>query len=921
MSKLILNNKTKEIIGDTFLSNLSQKDFDKKLAEAYLGVLVNDSTLFNPLHVVPNVANDKFAEFVMYLMSQPEYFYFILKYIFQIDSFPQQCLILKELFNHRFPLLIASRGASKSFSLALYMLIRMMIVPETKCVITSAGFRQAKVVFDYMENIWKKSDMLKNCFKGANNGPKHGTDVWTFRLGDSITYALPVGPDGSKVRGYRANCVGENTLVQTDKGLVKIKDFINKRCSKVINIDGELEEPKSHYSTEPVDVYELVTENGYRLKFSELHQVYTPNGWVKCVDLKNEDLVHLDNNNYFPTNYVEHGSANILDENEIFYSGLMNLSTLASSEVPWYILQSPRKIVQKYLKLYFGNFWLDRSTVCQALAKAQHIQILLLKFGFISKIEKVKDTYKVTVLYQHLTDEKPVDKIVEITKLPEQESLYDFEIIGTNSFRGNGFINHNCLIAEEFASMNRQVFEEVMSGFLAVASSPVEQIKHTAKQNLMKQLSIRIPKSDGSTNFLQNQLILSGTAYYKINHFYSYFQKWHSIIDSKIDTKILKDMFSNDEDAKDINPDDYSIVRIPLELTANGYMDMAQIGRIKASTTKDVFLREYSAVFSDDSEGFFKKSLIDACTVSESDAEMFCPVLYGSKDKKYIYGVDPAYSGDNFAIVIVELHNNHRRVVYSWTTQSSDHKLKLQQGIVTEHDYYHYCARKIRDLMKRFPCEYIALDPQGGGNALMEAFRDITKLRDGESVILPIIDPTEKTKETDLMQGLHIIHIIKFTSEWISQANYGLKKDMEDKTIKFPIVDAISYAMAEYYDTSIATEGRELFDTLDDCLLDIEELKKELTTITVTETATGRERFDTPSIKMGINKKGRLRKDRYSALLMANSVARELSVEKSRVESAEMGSITSYMFDKNATKLFRGNSTIADQLNKLYAGY
>ena len=80
MSKLILNNKTKEIIGDTFLSNLSQKDFDKKLAEAYLGILVNDATLFNPLHVVPNVANDKFAEFIIYLMSQPEYFYFILKY-------------------------------------------------------------------------------------------------------------------------------------------------------------------------------------------------------------------------------------------------------------------------------------------------------------------------------------------------------------------------------------------------------------------------------------------------------------------------------------------------------------------------------------------------------------------------------------------------------------------------------------------------------------------------------------------------------------------------------------------------------------------------------------------------------------------------------------------------------------------------
>ena len=566
-NKLILSSRSKEIIGDTFLSRLSPQDLHTKINEAYLGILANDTTLFNPFEKIPSVAGDKFAEYVTYVMSQPEYFYFIIKYMFGMDSFPQQCLILKELYTHKFPLLIGTRGLGKAISvdspvltdsgwikmgdislktkvygrdgklhnvtdispqgrkqvwlvkfadgreseccedhlwyvrkgtnnfskektistkdmyndklffsgssgkhafkykvpnnkpiqytkkelsvdpyilgcllgdgcmttltpkmasdddfiinefrnrlsnfsikrdisnnnytivdsntkcekctcgsihrnsltakicrlklnvdcynkfipdeyktssiddrfeivrglldtdgsinkhgsveftnvcerlvddlidilrslgiscikskdnragethvlpsgketirkdyfrvyintnedvfklprklkrikktnssrrthtaivdiqptnkytemqcisvdsddntyiikdhivthnsitLALYMLIRMILIPGTRCIITSAGFRQAKVVFDYMERIWDKAPILQSCFKGGKNGPTHGTDVWTFRLGDSLTYALPVGPDGSKVREYRANCV------------------------------------------------------------------------------------------------------------------------------------------------------------------------------------------------------------------------------------------------------------------------------------------------------------------------------------------------------------------------------------------------------------------------------------------------------------------------------------------------------------------------------------------------------------------------------------------------------------------------------------------------------------------------------------------------------------------------------------------
>jgi hypothetical protein len=55
-------------------------------------------------------------------------------------------------------------------------------------------------------------------------------------------------------------------------------------------------------------------------------------------------------------------------------------------------------------------------------------------------------------------------------------------------------------------------------------------------------------------------------------------------------------------------------------------------------------------------------------------------------------------------------------------------------------------------------------------------------------------------------------------------------------------------------------------------------LKDELVTIVHTQTPnTNRDRWDTPEIKQAGGKKGRLRKDRYSAVLMANMAARQMA--------------------------------------------
>jgi hypothetical protein len=92
-----------------------------------------------------------------------------------------------------------------------------------------------------------------------------------------------------------------------------------------------------------------------------------------------------------------------------------------------------------------------------------------------------------------------------------------------------------------------------------------------------------------------------------------------------------------------------------------------------------------------------------------------------------------------------------------------------------------------------------------------------------------------------------------------------------------------------------------LIDTLEDCVMEIEELKDELTTIILTKTGTGvnsRDRWDTPEIKTDVGKKGRLRKDRYSALIIGNMIARSFRRELTPLEYNTFGGFIEDIPDK-----------------------
>jgi hypothetical protein len=264
-------------------------------------------------------------------------------------------------------------------------------------------------------------------------------------------------------------------------------------------------------------------------------------------------------------------------------------------------------------------------------------------------------------------------------------------------------------------------------------------------------------------------------------------------------------------------------------------------------------------------------------------------------------GIDPAMSQDNLALVVLEVHPDHRRVVYCWTTNLKKHKEQVTKGLVEENEYNSYVARKIRTLMQKFDIELISMDSQGGGKSILEALHDKDKLKVGEVPIWEInkdhIFGTAKEKPEDDMPGKHIVEMVQFgQSEYMTMSNNAMRKDLEDKAILFPYVDPITMSVACEDDNLNKRE----FDTLEECSIEIQEIKTELASIVVTRTEkTGKEHWDTPETKTPDMKKGRMKKDRYSAIIMANYAARRLTRFNEPKNDLAIGGILGHMSEKS----------------------
>lgn len=1049
----------------------------------------SEENLFNPMSFIS--LQDEEAHYkLIWLMSRPEYFSFLCKHIFNINILPSQALFLCEMWNRRFPMLIASRGFGKSFILSLYSMMRALLMPERKVVVVGAAFRQSKVLFEYMETIWNNAPVLRSMCD-SNSGPRRDVDRCVMRINKSRVTCLPLG-DGQKIRGQRANDIisdefasipreifetvvagfaavssdpVENVkrvaskkraielgieVVEDENNTISLKanqiilsgtayyDFNHfaeywKRWKAIIKSQGreqrlrELfggDDPPKDFNWKDYSIirvpYELLPEGFmdasqvarskatvhagiYQMEFGACvgpsTLVQTDDGLREIKDIEVGDKVLTHKGRFRNvtkilrrpykgsiievSSYGMTGSTLITPEHPVWIGGdsfehiennVDNLNLANLVELSGLHSVDSTAICGRYLETHCGNYIYPQSSRSKiGLSDQKEIRHSLdsqqalserykLSQSAISYIRNNKNTpkgcipkniklsYEFGLILGYYLSEGSVSvsgNSTEFSLDEHKDTNFKIQLVDAvskvfnlkakvyagqkNTYRVCvnsrlfsaimnelcGAYSHKKLAIHDVMFSNKDMLKGIITGYWNGDGHIGEKHAdaHCVNQSLLAQIRL------GLSYFgISSSLMSSGEAYnLKLSgrNLRSFLLTFYDHVSMKSGTqKILND------DLKSTFP-----IQSKIEVPYDGYVYNLHVDEDESYSLVNMTVHN---CFTRDSQGFFKRSLIESCVSVDPDNEAtsdkiikdnknnpicFSAQLKGDPKKQYMFGVDPASEVDNFSIVVLEMCDGYRKIVHCWTTNREQHKEQVKKGYSTESDFYAYCARKIRDLMKIFPCVRIAMDAQGGGIAVMESLHDKDKIKEGEIPIWEVINE-DKPKDTDDERGLHILEMCQFAKyEWLAEANHGLRKDLEDKVLLFPMFDSISLGIANIED---GMKGR-VYDTLEQCVMEIEDLKDELVMIEMSQTPSGRDRWDTPETVIGAGRKGRLRKDRYSALLMVNMSARQIArTVPTEVYKFYGGFATIEKDEERGGKLFNGPSWFTDNMKDVY---
>lgn len=522
--------------------------------------------------------------------------------------------------------------------------------------------------------------------------------------------------------------------------------------------------------------------------------------------------------------------------------------------------------------------------------------------------DKTRNKFKVQIRHQGKTLQKRFEtrdasialiesldkyhRVISVIRLKKQDYLYDYYLPKTHSFYGDCFRQHN--------SIPEEIFDIVISPFTAAQANPSEKvankrfIKRLEKLGAPASLITAIELTQG----FGNQIVMSGTPSYKYNHFYKRYCIYKSFINSKGDPKLLKraleerqlttsgraaEITENDLKNADRIWKQYAIVQLPYTAIPEGFLDEDNIRSDKATFPRHRFQMEYEAQFPDDTNGFIRRSWIDRATPKGPDQIPVFTELYGDPRSTYVMGLDPARWNDNFGCIVLKLTPRGKELVYCNAWDKTEFSVS---------------AQKIREIIKRFNISYIAMDVGGGGEQVREW---LCKKVDGvmpEDFIWVIPDQLEKytgNKTGMAAPGKKILEMVDFSSNWISQAAHSVASDIEQCNILFPHRADSEIIYNQYMQhfglQSISDPEKEKLQQdlwgIDEweagqlkkkasmgTMQHIEECIDETCAITRMVTPKGAESFELPKLSEQREGLDMRRRDRWSALMLANYAAK-----------------------------------------------
>ncbi|MEK7587259.1 MAG: LAGLIDADG family homing endonuclease [Patescibacteria group bacterium] len=103
-------------------------------------------------------------------------------------------------------------------------------------------------------------------------------------------------------------CVTADTLVSTSNGIRSIDELYKEGKPFMVIVDGKTYLSSSVFKTGTKHVYRLVTKEGYQIRLTGDHKVYTPQGKIEAIKLSEGDAIILNSGGAFGVNgTVEEG--------------------------------------------------------------------------------------------------------------------------------------------------------------------------------------------------------------------------------------------------------------------------------------------------------------------------------------------------------------------------------------------------------------------------------------------------------------------------------------------------------------------------------------------------------------------------------------------------------------------------------------
>ena len=189
-----------------------------------------------------------------------------------------------------------------TFLSAVYIALRCLLYPNTRVGLFAPAFRQAKYIFNEFTRLYEDSPLLQQCIERP---PTKLNDhcICEYKqvrqgIGKSTIKALPIGTDGSTIRGERVSCFQYDTLVVTESGLVALGDVVEHGNIQHILTPKGYVKPDKLIKNPPEDILEFTFKSGLTLKTSKDQKLLSKQKRITYNNLEEEVYLLVEAKNF-----------------------------------------------------------------------------------------------------------------------------------------------------------------------------------------------------------------------------------------------------------------------------------------------------------------------------------------------------------------------------------------------------------------------------------------------------------------------------------------------------------------------------------------------------------------------------------------------------------------------------------------------